>query len=119
MNVSISVPRLNVNYENPTIHDPLKRGVIRPDSELVQFYTYDKYIVQDEGVALPISGSGLTRLKETEVLTPSITLDNDYYYYFTVRMLTIPVYNTVDKWQIHVIDMTCYSFVSSNHKVFN
>ena len=99
MNVSISVPRLNVNYETPTIHDPLKRGAIRPDAELVRSYIYDRRIVRDEGVVLPQQGSGIFQLKESEILSPTIELDNNYYYYILSKLLTVPIFNSTDKWQ--------------------
>ena len=99
MNVSISVPKLTVGFENPVIRTTLNRGVIRPDAELIRSYAYDRYIVRDEGVTLPQSGSSITQLKASEVLSPTIEFDDDYYYYILVRALSIPVYNTNTDWQ--------------------
>lgn len=72
----------------------LKMGVIRPDAELIQTYTYDKYIVQDEGVTFPAYTTSQTTLIASSNLTPTVAVDLDTYkYYILERMLAIPTYN--------------------------
>ena len=76
--------------------NPLKFGVIRPDAELVQSYSYDKMIVEDEGVTIPAYNTSTRTLKTyTTVGTVSLDLAN-YRYFVLQRMLTIPIYNTTD-----------------------
>ena len=75
----------------------VKLGVLRPDAELVQSWSYDKYIVADEGVTLPsYSATGII-LKTGSELSISGTLDFDSYHYAVVyRGLTMPEYSTQD-----------------------
>lgn len=76
----------------------LKPIVLRPDAELVQRWTYDKYIVADEEITIPAYTTTSTTLKASESLSPSITADTaNYSYYFVFRGLTIPEYNTTSK----------------------
>ena len=78
----------------------LKLGVLRPDAELVQKWTYDKYIVQDEGATLPSYTTTAQTLKASTLLSSSITPDfTSYCYIIVTRGLAIPVYsiNTIDK----------------------
>lgn len=72
----------------------LKMGVIRPDAELVEKYTYDKNIVADEHVTFPsYTGSNVTLLNSVE-LTPAISRNmEEYDYYVLTKMLTIPTYS--------------------------
>ena len=72
----------------------LIRGVLRPDAELVQTYTYDEYLHADEGITIPSYTTSLTALISSVSLTPTITCDfATYDYYILVRMATIPEYN--------------------------
>ena len=73
----------------------VKLGVLRPDAELVQSWSYDKYIIADEGVTLPSYSTSTTTLKAAANLTISGTLDFDNYHYAVVyRGLTTPEYST-------------------------
>lgn len=78
----------------------LKMGVLRPDAELVQKWTYDKYIVQDEGATLPSYTTSVKTLKASALLSNSMSTDfTSYCYMIVTRGLAIPVYsiNTIDK----------------------
>ena len=78
-----------------TASTQLKLGVIRPDAELVQTWTYDKLIHEDEGVTIPAYTTTDTALKSWGALTPTYTADRDNYYYFAnCRGLAIPIYNS-------------------------
>lgn len=76
----------------------LKSILLRPDAELVQTYTYDKYIEADEGLTIPSYTTTSTVLKASVDLTPTVTLDYDNYNYYVVeRSLTIPEYSITTK----------------------
>ena len=60
----------------------IQRIVIRPDAELWQSWTYDKYIVADEGVAIPAYTTSAQTLKASEQLA-EITADVEHDRYFT------------------------------------
>lgn len=72
---------------------PIIVGALRPDAELWKHYTYDKLLVQDEGVTIPAySTSSTTLVSNTDIET--LTLDRESYCYFYVsRTLIIPVYD--------------------------
>lgn len=71
--------------------------VLRPDAELIEQYTYDKYIVQDEGVTLSSYSTTAKTLKASETLD-ELTVDTaNYDYYLVKRMLTIPEYSIETK----------------------
>lgn len=73
----------------------IKYGVIRSDAELIQRYTYDKWLI-DEGVATWQAYSTASRtLLSAANLTPTITMSYaDYHYYVIERMYIYPIYNT-------------------------
>lgn len=72
----------------------LIRGVLRPDAELVQTYTYDEYLHEDEGITIPSYTTTSTVLISSVSLTPTITCDfTTYDYYILVSMATIPEYS--------------------------
>lgn len=80
---------------NANFYHDLKMGVVRPDAELVQTWTYDKKIHEDEGVTIPAYTTTDTALKSWGALTPTYTADRDNYYYFAnCRGLAIPIYNS-------------------------
>ena len=70
----------------------LKEGVIRPDAELVQSWTYDKYIVEDEGVTLPSYSTTSATLKASASLDSVSVNFTDYDYMLVTRCLAIPKY---------------------------
>ena len=78
-----------------TASTQLTLGAIRPDAELVQSWTYDKLIVQDEGINIPAYTTTDTTLKAWGALTPTVTIDRtNYDHWFVARCLTIPIYDT-------------------------
>lgn len=74
-----------------------KVGVIRPDAELVQQWTYDKKIVADEGVPIPAFSTSQTTLKAAATLTNSYVAERDYCYFILTRTLAYPIYNTTTR----------------------
>lgn len=76
----------------------LKMGVLRPDAEIVQTYSYDKYIVADEGKTIPSYTTTQTTFLDSSSLSPTVTMDLiNYDYYVLIRTLTIPQYNVTTK----------------------
>lgn len=76
----------------------LKSGVLRPDAELIQSYSYDKYIATDEGLEIPTYTTSSTTLKASANLTPTVAIDYDNYDYCLLeRFLAIPEYNVTSK----------------------
>ena len=71
----------------------VKMGVIRPDAELVQRWTYDKMLVADEGITLPSYSTTSQTLKATANIATYDGTPTTYRYFITQRCLTIPVYN--------------------------
>lgn len=70
-------------------------GAIRPDAELLQTYSYDKYIVSGEGKNLPSYSTTAQTLLASDNLSPTITIDtSSYNYLITLRGISIPTYNT-------------------------
>ena len=81
-----------------TLNTNLTFGTIRPDAELVQSYTYDKLINEDEEITIPAYTTTATTLKASVNLSPTISLDYaNYNYYVLERFLTIPIYNDTVK----------------------
>lgn len=72
----------------------IKRGVLRPDAELVETWSYDKLWIEDEGETLPAYSTTAITLKASEPVTVTHEWDLDNYKYFVlVRCLVIPIYN--------------------------
>ena len=71
----------------------VKMGVIRPDAELIQKWTYDKWLVADEGITLPSYSTTSQTLKATANIATYDGTPTTYRYFITQRCLTIPVYN--------------------------
>lgn len=83
-----------------------KLGVLRPDAELVKSWTYDKWIVADEGVTIPAYTTSQTTLKQY-ALIEEVPLDTDTYsYMLSYRMLAYPQYNTTSKGTGRVVYWT-------------
>lgn len=75
--------------------NPLKFGVLRPDAELIQTYSYDKKIVEDEEKTIPAYSTDTTTFIAGAELTPTISMDfANYEYFVLIRMLTIPDYGS-------------------------
>lgn len=80
---------VNVNVPGGAV----KMGVLRPDAELVQRWTYDKMLIADEGFTIPSYSTSNHVIKASENIA---TYNGDpltYRYYITVRFLTIPEYS--------------------------
>lgn len=72
----------------------LKRGVLRHDAELIHTVSYDRMLVEDEGVEIPAYTTAETQLITVQSLSPNIPIDLDLYDYTVItRTLTIPIYN--------------------------
>ena len=67
----------------------------RPDAELVQSWTYDKLIVEDEEKTIPAYATSAASLLASASLTPKPELDpSTYAYTILFRGLSYPIYNT-------------------------
>lgn len=76
----------------------VKVGVLRPDAELVQTWSYDKLWVADGEGTIPAYSTSSQTLKTYSTLTPTVTLDpSTYNYYIVGRYLTYPIYNNTSK----------------------
>ncbi len=86
-------------YENPATKSiTLTPYTIRPDAELLQTYTYDKYLVADEEIAVPTYSTTAKTLKAAASLTPTVSVDMNNYRYFVIeRFLSIPEYSVTSK----------------------
>lgn len=73
----------------------MQRGVLRPDAELVETWSYDKLWIAEEGETLPAYSTTAQTLKASEQLDVTHEWDLDNYKYFVLeRGLAIPLYNT-------------------------
>ena len=76
----------------------LKSILIRPDVTLVQKWTLDNSVVNDDEATIPSYSTSAQTVIAAKALTPTITLDySNYLYYVVERFLTIPSYNTTTK----------------------
>lgn len=76
----------------------LKPTVLRPDAQLVQSYTFDKYAVADLELTIPAYTTTAQSLKATENLSPTTSVDTATETVFVVeRFLTIPEYSVTTK----------------------
>lgn len=100
----------------------LKMGVLLPAAELVQTYSYDKYIHADESVTIPAYTTTATTLKASASLTPTVSLNlTNYDYYVLERFLTIPTYNTTTKQKgrpVYQIYSMAYEIISESGGTF-
>ena len=72
----------------------MKMGVIRPDAELVEQYTYDKLLVTDGIVGtLPAYSTNDNSIVASAQIG-TVSVDMDYDYFVQQRTLTIPIYST-------------------------
>lgn len=91
----------------------VKMGVLRPDAELVQRWTYDRYLVQDEDIAIPsYSTSAQTMVGTTNLQTFAPDYDT-YDYEVLQRYLAIPTYATESTASYR----QCYYFGTSVHEI--
>lgn len=81
--------------ELPTSTPTYKFGVLRPDAELIQTYSYDKLWVTDDEQTIPAYTTSATTIHTGEAITPTVSLAlSNYNYYVLLRCITIPIYNT-------------------------
>lgn len=97
-------------------------GAIRPDAELVQRWTYDKYIVADEGKTLPSYTTSAYTIKNAETLgTASVDIDA-YDCYELIRTLAIPIYNitTVGRGRLeYLMNVNSYEYIAVPGNTFH
>ena len=109
--------------------DPI---LMRPDAEKVATYTYDKYLVEDEGIDVPAYSTTAKVLKASANLSPTYTVSlGSYNYYVLIRCLTIPEYSitTLAKgrteysfaaacYEIATVEAnTMHSLINPSHKI--
>lgn len=93
---SIIVPKVGGGFAEYTEGGgggSLKPFILRPDAELVQRWTYDKLIVEDEGVTLPAYSTSTKTLKASGSF-PKVTVSDDYEYYLRYCYLATPIYSS-------------------------
>lgn len=71
----------------------VKRGVIRPDAELVDKWTMDSYAVADLGLTIPSYSTAIVTLRASQNLDTYTGDPLTYRYFITERFLTIPEYS--------------------------
>lgn len=71
----------------------LKQAGIRPDAEKIQTWSYDKLIVEDEGIAVKTYTTSASTLKASSLLSPTIPCDENYDYLVAIRGICYPIYN--------------------------
>lgn len=70
-------------------------AVIRPDAELVKSYTFDKWIVADDGISIPAYTTTATTIYKSVAISDKYTCDFSQYDYFAVlRFLSYPQYGS-------------------------
>lgn len=71
--------------------------IIRPDAELIQRYSADRFLVADDGVTLPAAPTAAkVDLIESQSL-PDITIDPaNYKYFVNQRTVTYPIYSNLE-----------------------
>ena len=72
-------------------------GRIRGDATLVKQWTYDKYIVEDEGINIPSYSTSAQTIKNGASLTSENLNFSDYSYLVIYRALATPVYSDSSK----------------------
>lgn len=106
-----------------TVVQPMKFGVIRPDAELLQSYTYDKLLVADNVGTWPAYSTSNKTLLSSANLSPTITMSyEDYHYYVLERMYVYPIYNTntvgAGREEYHFSSL-CYEIAQVQENTFN
>ena len=71
----------------------VKRGVLRPDAELVQTWAYDKWLVADEELTIPSYSTSSQTIRATSNIATYDGTPATYRYYIIQRCLTTPTYN--------------------------
>lgn len=92
----------------------LNPWVMRPDAEKVYTFSYDKYIVADEGVTYPAYTTTPQMLKASQTISPTVARDPaNYNYYVAQRALSIPEYSVTTKAKGRVE----YSYASAFYEI--
>lgn len=82
-------------------------------AELIQSWSYDKWIVEDEEIDLPSYSTNTQTLISSETLSPAIPLDaSNYYYFLIMRGLTYPSYSTSTKYAGKP-EYTIYTYIAA------
>ena len=90
-----------------------KLGVLNPNAQLVKSWTYDKRIVQDEGITIPAYSTSEQTLKARDAIETVSSNDLDYtnyYYAVAYRGLVTPEYNisTIDRGRQEFYSQVAY-----------
>lgn len=87
---------VTVNVSGGGGYSTLKKGVIRPDAELVDSWSGDDWVVDDLGITIPAYSTSNQTLKTSTQLI-NLPFDASYDYFVTARTLTIPKYSSDTK----------------------
>ena len=71
----------------------VKTGVLRPDAELVDKWTMDKYVVADLNLTIPSYSTTNATIRAGQNLATYVGDPLSYRYFITARTLTIPEYS--------------------------
>ena len=103
------------SYEGSGGTITLKRGVVRPDAELVQTWSGDYLAHTDKSITIPSYSTTATTLYTGTASSTKPTLSNaNYRYYVLERFLTIPQYSVTTKAagrQEYTAMSICYEIV--------
>ena len=122
VSVNIDEIKCDTFFNSEIITHPINEitfGTIRPDAELIKTYSYDKYLVADEGLTVPAyTTTATTILGATNLGTIDIDLDK-YHYYMITRHISIPEYSitTLAKGRVEYLVQTHlyeYSSIPAN-----
>ena len=72
-------------------------GALRPDATIVQSWTYDKLLVQDEGITIPAYTTTQTTLRSYSTVTTNTIDPDNYDYILCGRLLLTPIYSSSTK----------------------
>ena len=73
--------------------NPVIMGVLRPDAEFVDKWTYDKMLVADEGLAIPAYSTSSQAIRAGQNIATYNGTPLTYRYFIVERCLTIPQYS--------------------------
>lgn len=123
----------NTAYSSVEVNVPtvLKMGVIRPDAELMQTWSYDYMANADLEITIPSYSTSAQTLRASQAMTPTYSITyNNYNWFILERFLTIPTYSisTIGKGRVEYHVGSCAyelaevpansysSFVNPSHK---
>lgn len=83
---------------NGTVSRAMNPWVMRGDVEKVYTLSYDKHIVDDEGVTFPAYTTTAQTLLASQTISPTVAYDpTNYNYFIAERALSIPEYSVATK----------------------